>query len=90
MLEQEIFFKGLKFEKYEFEYQTGKRTCYKGVDGGYYRVDHFGKNYVIECAENEDEAKLNQFEDADLYNDSLPIDELINLIQSDLEKYTME
>lgn len=87
MLEQKKFFKGLGFEECEFEYPTGKRTCYKGTDGDYYRIDHFGSSYVIECAENEEEAKLNQFEDADLYDDSLPTNELIDLIQSDLKKY---
>ena len=90
MLEQKIFFEGLDFEECEFEYQTGKRTCYKGTDGGYYRIDHFGSSYVIECAENEEEAKFNQFEDADLYDDGLPTDELIKLIQSDLKKYISE
>ena len=43
----------LEFEKCEFEYEFGKRDCYKGSDGGYYRVDHFGTSYVIEYAENE-------------------------------------
>lgn len=90
ILEQNIFFKGLNFEECEFEYPTGKRKCYKGSDGGYYRIDHFGSLYVIEYAENEDEAKSNQFEDADTYDDTLPKNELINMIQADLKKYVSE
>ena len=81
MLEQKLFFNGLDFEEHEFEYPTGKRICYKGLDGGYYRIDHFGNSYVIEYAENEIEAKNNCFEDADLYDDSLPTKELIERIR---------
>ena len=50
----------------------------------------FGSNltqFVIEYAENEIEAKNNCFEDADLYDDSLPTKELIERIQADLIKY---
>lgn len=90
IIEQKEFFKDLNFEKCEFEYGNGKRTCYKGTDGGYYRIDHFRNSYVIEFAENEEEAKTNRFEDADLYDDSLPKNKLISLIQSDLIKYVTE
>ena len=89
-IEQQNFFNGLGFEECEFDYPTGKRKCYKGEKGDYYRIDHFGNFYVIEYAENEKEAQLNQFEDCDLYDDSLPADELIKSIQADLKKYTSE
>ena len=85
--EQHKIFEELGFIEYEFEYPTGKRMCYKGPDGGYYRIDHFGKSYVIECAENEEDAKLNRFEDADLYADTFSRNELIVAIQADLRKY---
>lgn len=90
IIEQQNFFNGLGFEECEFDYPTGKRKCYKGTDGGYYRIDHFDKSYVVEYAENEKEAKLNQFEDCDLYDDGLPTDKLIELIQSDIKKYISE
>ena len=90
IIDQHEFFNGLDFEKCDFEYASGKRTCYKGSDGGYYRVDHFGKSYVIEFAENEEEAKNNRFEDTDLYDDSLQKNKLIKIIQSDLLKYVNE
>lgn len=88
--EQGKFFEGLCFEECEFEYAFGKQTCYKGPDGGFYRIDHFSSLYVIEYAENEEEAKLNRFEDCDLYDDSLPEEQLIAEIQTDLKKYTTE
>lgn len=90
MINQDKFFEGLDFEKCEFEYEFGKRECYKGSDGGYYRIDHFGSSYVIEYAENEDEAMLNCFEDADLYDDSIPETELIAMIQKDLKEYVLQ
>lgn len=90
IIEQKEFFKGLDFEICEFEYDSGKRICYKGSDGGYYRVDHFRNLYVIEFAENEEEAKNNMFEDTDLYDDSLTKNELIKSIQSYLIKCVNE
>ena len=90
MIPQNKFFEGLNFEMYEFEYEFGKKECYKGTDGGYYRVDHFGTSYVIEYAENEEEAKLNRFEDDDLYDDSIPEKELIAMIQKDLKEYVLQ
>ena len=88
MIEQKRFFEGLGFEEIEMQYEYGKETCYKGPDGGFYRVDHFSGSYVIEFAENEDEARKNQFEDDDTYDDTLTENELISLIQADLLKYT--
>ena len=88
--EQGKFFKGLDFEAYEFEYAFGKQTCYRGPDAGFYRIDHFDGSYVIEYAENVDEARMNRFEDADLYDDTLPEEQLIADIQADLKKYTTE
>lgn len=90
MINQERFFEGLNFEKCDFEYEFGKKECYKGTDGGYYRVDHFGSSYVIEYAANENEAKHNCFEDADLYDDSLPDVKIIEMIQDDLKKYVLQ
>ena len=90
MNNQDKFFEGLDFEKCEFEYEFGKRECYKGSDGGYYRIDHFGSSYVIEYAENENEAILNRFEHAELYDDSLPQDKVISMIQSDLKEFINE
>ena len=86
--EQQKFFEGLNFEKCEFEYSFGTQSCYKGPDGGFYRIDHFGDSYVIEYAETEEDAKLNRFEDSDLYDDSLSEAQLIIDIQTDLKKYT--
>lgn len=86
MINQKRFFEGLGFEEIEMQYGYGKRTCYKGPDGGFYRIDHFSDLYVIEYAENEEEARLNQFEDGDVYDDALPEDELISIIQADLKK----
>lgn len=90
IIEQQKIFNELGFKEYEFDYPTGKGKCYKGSDGGYYRIDHFEKAYVIEYAENEKEAKLNQFEDADLYDDGVPIEKLIESIQADLKNYMIE
>ena len=85
LIEQDRFFSGLGFEKCEFE--SGK--CFKGIDGGYYRVDHFSDCYVIEYAENETQAKYNAFEDDDLFSDSIPEQELIRQINSALRNYTI-
>lgn len=87
ILEQQKFFDGLDFEECEFEYPLGSKKCYKGKDGGFYRVDHFGNTYVIEFAENENEAKVNQFEDSDLFDDGLSEDELVQQIQDALKEY---
>lgn len=87
---QDRIFAELGFEQYEFKYEyNGFKgdVCYKGPDGAFYRIDHFSNVYVIEDAENEDEAKLNMFEDADLFDDSIPEDELIKQIQKTLLEY---
>lgn len=86
-LEQQKFFDGLGFEEYEFEYHFGTKKCYKGEDGGFYRVDYFGNTYVIEFAENEDDAKLNRFEDSDLVDDSLNKEDLVQYIRDTLKEY---
>lgn len=91
VINQEKFFKGLDFEKFEMNYGVyGNYTCYKGSDGFFYRVDHFGNSYVIEDAENEEEARIHRFEDADLFDDSLPEEELIKEIQNTLLGYIEE
>ena len=43
VIEQQKFFEGLNFKECGFKYPTGERKCFKGIDGGYYRVDHCGK-----------------------------------------------
>lgn len=86
LIEQEVFFEGLDFEPIEYEYGFGKRTCYKGPDGGFYRIDHFADLYVMEFASNEEEARLNVFEDGDTYYDA--DDDVIELIRADLIKYS--
>lgn len=86
LIEQEVFFEGLDFEPIEYEYRFGKRTCYKGPDGGFYRIDHFAALYVMEFASNEEEARLNVFEDGDTYYDA--DDYVIELIRADLIKYS--
>lgn len=91
MIDQDKFFDGLGFERCEMEYMAyGAYVCFKGPDGFFYRIDHFGHWYVIEVAESEDEAKVHAFEDADTYDDSLPEEELIAQIQSDLRMYVAE
>ena len=89
VIEQQKFFEWLNFKKYEFEYKTGKRVCYKGPDGVYYRVDHFANSYVIESAQNEIEAQNNCFEGDDLFDDSLNEREIIELIQIKLKEYVL-
>lgn len=86
-IEQNVFFEGLDFQKCEFEYPFGKKECYKGKDGCYYRIDYFNHNYVIETAENEDDAKLNRFEDDDLYEDTMANEKLVETIRLALIKY---
>ena len=87
-INQGKFFEDLRFERFEMKYASfGKYVCYKGHDGFFYRIGHFGKSYVVECAESEEEAKLHRFEDADLYDDSTPEKQLIAQIQMDLKKY---
>lgn len=86
LIEQEVFFEGLDFEPIEYKYRFGKRTCYKGPDSGFYRIDYFADLYVMEFASNEEEARLNVFEDGDTYCDA--DDDVIELIRADLIKYS--
>ena len=84
------FFNDLNFEECEFAYGTGIQKCYRGPDGGFYRVDYFGDSYVIEFAEKEEAAKRNQFEDTDLYVDDGPIGEIIKKIKDDIKRFSEE
>ena len=61
-------------------------TCCLHPDGGFYRIDHFADLYVMEFASNEEEARLNVFEDGDTYYDA--DDDVIELIRADLIKYS--
>lgn len=82
-INQNKFFDGLGFE----EVTINESVCFKGPDGWFYRMDHFSRSYVIECAENEELAKLNCFDDADLFDDDLPEDELVAKVQAALQEY---
>ena len=77
MLDFTDFFSKIGYEKYEMEYAAhGKYTCYKAPDGCFYKIDHFSNCYVIECAENEEEARKCIFFDTDLFDDKLSKEEL--------------
>lgn len=86
VIEQAVFFRGLNFVKCNFD----GIECYKGMDNCYYRVDHFATTYVIEFAEDEIQARNNGFEDDDLFEDSLPEEELMFQIKTALQNYTMD
>lgn len=76
------------FKKYDVEYAAhGRYSCYKGPDGGFYRISHFSKYYVIEYAENEFDARHGLFDDADLFDDSLSEVELTEQLTEWLRKY---
>jgi len=75
-VDQDPFFEGLGYERFEMEYIYGIYVCYRGPDGGFYRIDHFDSSYVIEFAENENEARIGRFEDTDTFPDDLPFEEL--------------
>ena len=88
MFNQDEFFTKLGFDKYNMEYAAhGKYSCYKGPDGGFYKIDHFSKFYVIEYAENEYDAAHGIFEDTDLFDDALPEEELERQFMKWFEKY---
>ncbi len=80
-IQQDKFFNGLGFEKVEMTYPCGTYICFKAPAGDFFRIDHFSNTYVIEYAEDEDEARANCFDDGDLFDDSLPEPELIKRIQ---------
>lgn len=87
-LNQDIFFNGTGLERHEFEYGVyGKYVCYKASDGAFYKVDHFDRFYVMEFAENEDEARICRFEDTDTVPDYIPLGELVFWVHHWLEKY---
>lgn len=83
IIDQRKFFGGLCFE----ELYVNGTSCFKGPDGWLYRMDHFSRSYVIECAESMEDAKVNRFEDADLFDDDLPEAELIEQVQAALRDY---
>lgn len=88
-IENQVFFEGLGFERIEFD--TGI-SCYKGKDGGFYRVDYCGglNSYITEFAETEEEARNNMFEDSDLFDDSLPKETIVDQIREALTEYVNE
>lgn len=82
-IDQNKFFDGLGFE----EFEVNGEPCFKGPDGCFYRMDHFSQSYVIECADSADDAEVNRFEDADIFDDDLPEAELITQVQNALREY---
>ena len=90
-VDQDVFFEGTGFERHEFEYMAhGRLVCYKGPDGAYYRVDHLSGFYVMEDAENEDDARKGIFEDTDTFPDYLPPGERVLWVHRWLRKYAVE
>ncbi len=89
-INQEKYFEGLGFERYEFEYPCGKYVCYEGAGGFLYRVSQFGSSFVIEYAEDEEEARDNCFEEADVFNADLDEEELVKQIRTTLRYYSEE
>lgn len=85
-IDQRSFFNGLGF----VEHEIYGILCYEGPDGCLYRMDHFDSTYVIECAEDEADAQLHRFEDADRFDDDLPEAELIEQVQAALRAYVAE
>lgn len=83
-IEPKEVFECLGFEKIDIEYAFGTKLCYKAPGGEYCRLDHFWGTYVVEYAENEEEARLNVFEDGDRFDDDLPKDELIAALQQSI------
>ena len=78
---QDKYFEGLNLERLEMTYPCGTFVCFKTPAGDFFRIDHFADCYVIEYAENEDEARANCFDDGELFDDTLPEEELIRQIQ---------
>lgn len=77
-------------KRFDFEYKAhGKFACYRSADGGFYRLDTFGDNVVIEYAENQQDAEQGVFEDADLFDASLDEEKLIKQITKWLKKYAV-
>lgn len=84
-LEEKVF-AGLDFEPSVF----CCCKCYKGEDGFYYRLDHFDSVYVIEYADNIKYAENNWFDDADLFDNDMPEEELIRALQEALKEYVKQ
>jgi hypothetical protein len=57
------YFNGLPFDKVTLY----GRECYKGPDGCFYRVDEGDNLVALECAGNEHDVEINDFEDIDLF-----------------------
>ncbi|MDK8193131.1 hypothetical protein QP794_23875 [Paenibacillus sp. UMB7766-LJ446] len=72
-----------------FERVTVNGISMLHYNGSYYKISFIkGLNsYVIEFANNYDEAKKNLFEDGDVYPVSLGEDRLISELHHDLNKY---
>lgn len=72
-VDQDMFFKGTGFERYEFEYMAyGRFVCYKGSDGFFYRVERLSDFFVMQDAGSEEEARKGVFEDTDTFPYYLP------------------
>ncbi len=85
---QDIFFKGLDFERFEVEYEDNDEVnvFFKGANGTFCRINHLAKTYVVECTESEDEARRGVFEDSRQISDDYSQEELICEVQRWLRK----
>jgi len=72
-----------------FEKVKVNNTLNYYLNGWYYKVTYVDglKSYIIETASNYEEAKLNVYEDADLYPLSLGESKILEDLRNDLIKY---
>lgn len=76
------YFEGLPFEKV----MINGKECYKSKDGCFYRIDE-GKTFVaIECAANESDAKIDDFEDVDMFDKDTEKTDMTNVIRACLKE----
>ncbi len=85
-VDQTPFFEGLGFKRCEYKWGD----YHLAPSGSCYRIDHFSHCYVIEDADNQDEAERNLFEDADLFDDSKPWESIVREIRLRLMEYERE
>jgi len=83
MIDNDKFFQGYGLKKVHL---NGIESYKAPETETYYRLDHFCSFYVIEWAGNTEEAGKNIFEDTDLFDDSLPEDELLKQLGTFLEE----
>lgn len=82
-IDQDYYFANTKLHKCEIESSfSGRFIAYRSLSGEYYRIDHFDNLYVIEYADNLEEAMNNRFEDTDCFADELTDHELLLAIHT--------